>query len=68
MTELADAVKVDAVPAYLPSAVLDGAARADAIEMMRRLIAHTRNKTTDQAESTFEEPVDNYLDEELFAA
>ena len=68
MTELADAVHSEAVPAYLPSTVLDGAAREDALSMMRRLIAHTRNKTTDQAESTFEEPVDNYLDEELFAA
>jgi phenylpropionate dioxygenase-like ring-hydroxylating dioxygenase large terminal subunit len=56
------------IPAYLPSTILDGAAREDALGMMRRLIAHTKNKTTDQAEATFQEPVDNYLDEELFAS
>ena len=36
--------------------------------MMARLISHTKNKTTDQAEATFQEPVENYLDEELFAS
>ncbi|MUH46417.1 MAG: Rieske 2Fe-2S domain-containing protein, partial [Actinobacteria bacterium] len=68
MTELADADVSEVIPEYLPSTILDGAAREEAMGMMRRLVAHTRNKTTDQAESTFEEPVDNYLDEELFAA
>jgi phenylpropionate dioxygenase-like ring-hydroxylating dioxygenase large terminal subunit len=55
-------------PAYLPSKILDGAAREDALAMMARLISHTKNKTTDQAETTFQEPVENYLDEELFAS
>ncbi len=57
-----------ATPAYLPSKILDGAAREDALAMMARLISHTKNKTTDQAEATFQEPVENYLDEELFAS
>jgi len=57
-----------AIPAYLPSKILDGAAREDALAMMARLISHTKNKTTDQAEATFQEPVENYLDEELFAS
>ena len=54
------------VPAYLPSDILNGAAREEAISMMRRLIAHTKNKTTDQAEAPFLEPAANYLDEEIF--
>lgn len=66
MTQIIDTEAV--VPAYLPSKILDGAAREDAIGMMRRLIAHTKNKTTDQAEATFQEPVENYLDQELFAS
>lgn len=66
MTELAE--QPVAVPQYLPSTVLNGAAREEAISMMRRLVAHTRNKTTDQAPEPWQEPVDNYLDEELFQA
>lgn len=66
MTQIIETEAV--IPAYLPSTILDGAAREDALGMMRRLIAHTKNKTTDQAEATFQEPVDNYLDEELFAS
>ena len=54
------------VPAYLPSDILNGAARDEAIAMMRRLIAHTKNKTTDQAEAPYLEPAANYLDEEIF--
>ena len=65
----AEAVETPAAtPAYLPSKILDGAAREDALAMMARLISHTKNKTTDQAEATFQEPVENYLDEELFAS
>jgi phenylpropionate dioxygenase-like ring-hydroxylating dioxygenase large terminal subunit len=76
MTQIIDAEAVENVvvapqaapPAYLPSKILDGAAREDALAMMARLISHTKNKTTDQAEATFQEPVENYLDEELFAS
>jgi phenylpropionate dioxygenase-like ring-hydroxylating dioxygenase large terminal subunit len=71
MTQIIDAEVVEtqaAPPAYLPSKILDGAAREDALAMMARLISHTKNKTTDQAEATFQEPVENYLDEALFAS
>ncbi len=56
------------VPQWLRSDVLDGAAREQAMDMMRRLTVHLRNKTTDMADSTMEEPIDNYLDEEIFRA
>ena len=36
--------------------------------MMLRLADHVRNKTTDQAEGNWQEPVENYADEELFRA
>jgi phenylpropionate dioxygenase-like ring-hydroxylating dioxygenase large terminal subunit len=71
MTQIVETEAVEtpaAIPAYLPSKILDGAAREDALAMMARLISHTKNKTTDQAEATFQEPVENYLDEELFAS
>ena len=71
MTQIIETEAVEApaaTPAYLPSKILDGAAREDALAMMARLISHTKNKTTDQAEATFQEPVENYLDEELFAS
>ena len=54
------------VPKWLRSDVLDGEAREQAMDMMRRLTVHLKNKTTDQAESTVEEPIDNYLDPEVF--
>jgi nitrite reductase/ring-hydroxylating ferredoxin subunit len=56
------------VPTYVPSDILTGDVRADAMRIMRRLAEHVRNGTTDQAPGTFEEPIDNYLDEDLFAA
>ncbi len=74
MTEMID-VAVDVpliddeeMPQYLRSDVLDGRARDEALGMMRRLAQHLRDKTTDQAPSTMEEPIDNYLDEDLFRA
>ena len=68
MTTIADKLEPEVLPQYIPSTVLDGAARDEAISMMRRLVAHTRNKTTDQAEGNWEEPVENYADEALFQA
>ena len=56
------------VPQWLRSDVLDGEAREQAMDMMRRLTVHLRDKTTDQADSTMEEPIDNYLDPEVFKA
>ena len=54
------------VPKWLRSDVLDGEAREQAMDMMRRLTVHLRDKTTDMADSTMDEPVDNYLDPEVF--
>lgn len=68
MTTIAERLDPEIVPAYLASNVLDGAAREDALQMMRRLAVHVREKTTDQAESTWQEPVENYSDPELFQA
>jgi phenylpropionate dioxygenase-like ring-hydroxylating dioxygenase large terminal subunit len=71
MTEMiADDIEIaePEVPKWLRSDVLDGEAREQAMDMMRRLTVHLKAKTTDQAESTLEEPIDNYLDPEVFAA
>ena len=54
------------VPQWLRSDVLDGEAREQAMDMMRRLTVHLKHKTTDMADSTMEEPIDNYLDPEVF--
>ncbi len=48
--------------------MLVGEAREEAVRMMLRLADHVRNKTTDQAEGNWQEPVENYADEELFRA
>lgn len=68
MTTIAERLDPEVVPEYVASTVLDGAAREEAVAMMRRLAEHVRNKSTDQAESTWEEPVENYSDPELFQA
>ena len=47
------------VPQWLRSDVLDGEAREQAMGMMRRLVAHLENKTTDQADSTMDEDCDS---------
>ena len=47
------------VPKWLRSDVLDGESREQAMSMMRRLTVHLRDKTTDQADSTMKEPIDN---------
>lgn len=54
------------VPKWLRSDVLDGEAREQAMDMMRRLTAHLAHKNTDQADGTMQEPIDNYLDPEVF--
>ena len=54
------------VPKWLRSDVLDGEAREQAMAMMRRLVVHLKGKTTDMAEAAVEEPIDNYLDPEVF--
>jgi nitrite reductase/ring-hydroxylating ferredoxin subunit len=74
MTELLDvaleelAPVEEEMPQYLRSDVLDGRAREEALTMMRRLAEHVRRGTTDMADSTMEEPIDNYLDEDVFRA
>lgn len=68
IAEIEDAELEREVPKWLRSDVLDGEAREQAMAMMRRLTVHLKNKTTDMADSTMEEPIDNYLDPELFQA
>ena len=66
MTELMAEELEREVPQWLRSDVLDGEAREQAMAMMRRLTVHLRDKTTDMADSTMEEPIANYLDPEIF--
>ncbi len=68
MNEIAPVLAPEVLPEYVASSVLDGAAREEAIRMMLRLAEHVRNKSTDQAEDIWAEPVENYYDEELFKA
>ncbi len=68
MADVAAQLKPEVVPAYIASSVLDGQAREEAMGMMRRLAEHVRNSTTDQADGNWQEPVENYADEELFRA
>lgn len=68
MADVAEKLQPEVVPEYIASSVLDGAAREEAMGMMRRLAEHVRNKSTDQAPGTWQEPVENYADEELFRA
>lgn len=46
----------------------DAAAREDALRVMERLVRHYQDKTTDQADGQWREPVRNYADPELFRA
>ena len=66
MADVAERLDPEVLPEYVPSAVLEGEAREEAVRMMLRLAEHVRNKTTDQAEGNWQEPVENYADEELF--
>jgi nitrite reductase/ring-hydroxylating ferredoxin subunit len=56
------------VPDYIPGLELDEAGREDALRLVERVRALHRAKATDQADSTWVEPVANYLDPELFEA
>ena len=68
MADVAEKLEPEILPEYIPSPVLDGEAREEAVRMMLRLADHVRNKSTDQAEGNWLEPVENYADEELFRA
>lgn len=56
------------VPDYIPGLKLDEAGREDALRLVDRVRTLHRSKTTDQANSTWLEPVANYLDPALFEA
>jgi nitrite reductase/ring-hydroxylating ferredoxin subunit len=56
------------VPDYIPGLELDEAGREDAMRLVDRVRTLHRSKTTDQADSTWLEPVANYLDPALFEA
>jgi nitrite reductase/ring-hydroxylating ferredoxin subunit len=68
VADVAEKLDPEVLPEYVPSPVLVGEAREEAIRMMLRLADHVRNKTTDQAAGNRQEPVENYADEELFRA
>jgi phenylpropionate dioxygenase-like ring-hydroxylating dioxygenase large terminal subunit len=68
VADVAQKLDPEVLPEYVPSAVLVGEAREEAVRMMLRLADHVRNKSTDQAEGNWREPVENYADEELFRA
>jgi phenylpropionate dioxygenase-like ring-hydroxylating dioxygenase large terminal subunit len=68
VADVAEKLDPEVLPEYVPSAVLVGEAREEAVRMMLRLADHVRNKTTDQAEGNWQEPVENYSDPELFRA
>jgi nitrite reductase/ring-hydroxylating ferredoxin subunit len=65
---VAQKLEPEHLPQYLTSGVLDGAAREDALGVMKRLAEHVKNGTTQQADAPWEEPVENYYDEDLFKA
>jgi nitrite reductase/ring-hydroxylating ferredoxin subunit len=46
--------------------VLEGRALETALDVMERVVGFYRSKSTEQAESTWQEPVANYRDDELF--
>jgi nitrite reductase/ring-hydroxylating ferredoxin subunit len=55
-----------AAPSYVAGIDFNPAVRNDAFDVMARLVEHYRNKSTDQADSQWREPVRNYRDPELF--
>ena len=55
-----------AAPSYVAGIDFNPSVRKDAFDVMGRLVEHFRNKSTDQAESQWAEPVRNYRDAELF--
>jgi nitrite reductase/ring-hydroxylating ferredoxin subunit len=55
-----------AAPTYVAGIDFNPAVRKDAFDVMGRLVEHFRNKSTDQADEQWREPVRNYRDEDLF--
>jgi nitrite reductase/ring-hydroxylating ferredoxin subunit len=55
-----------AAPSYVAGIDFNQAVRKDAFDVMARLVEHYRNKSTDQAESQWREPVQNYRDPDLW--
>ena len=53
-------------PNYVAGIDFNANVRRDAFGVMGRLVEHFKNKTTDQADEQWREPVDNYRDEELW--
>ena len=53
-------------PPYVSALQSDPDIRAEALATMRRLVAHYRAKTTDQADDQYREPVANYRDPEMW--
>jgi phenylpropionate dioxygenase-like ring-hydroxylating dioxygenase large terminal subunit len=53
-------------PTYVPGLVLDGAARQDMLDLMARMVDHYRDRTTDQADGPWREPVSHYGDPARF--
>jgi phenylpropionate dioxygenase-like ring-hydroxylating dioxygenase large terminal subunit len=53
-------------PPYVAALDFDPALRRDALAVMRRLVAHHKDGTTDQAPEQYPEPVRNYRDPELW--
>jgi len=57
-----------AAPEYRAGMVLEGRALETAMGIMDRVVGFYRAKSTEQADSTWREPVSNYRDDELFEA
>ena len=55
-----------AAPHYVAGIDFNPAVREDAFDVMARLVEHYRNKTTDQVDEQWHEPVRNYRDPELW--
>ena len=55
-----------AAPSYVAGIDFNPSVRKDAYDVMARLVEHFRNKSTDQAEAVWHEPVLNYRDPDLW--
>src|SRR5438094_5389126 len=55
-----------ATPPYVAALEFDTHLRTDAHDVMRRLVGHFQNRTTDQAPEQYVEPVANYRDSEIW--
>lgn len=53
-------------PQYQPGVRLDDSFRAEALELVERLVRLYQEKSTDQADGQWREPVDNYRDPQLW--